>query len=73
MTRTRTRSDVHAAGARSDTHTYGTCTNALHTHPHHTRTLCAQADAGFVGTDGKHYPPRWVLNEMMVRGMHHLL
>lgn len=29
--------------------------------------------AGFVGSDGKRYPPRWQLKEMMVRGMHNLL
>ena len=33
-----------------------------------------QQDAvGFVGADGKVYPPRWQLREMMVRGMHNLL
>ena len=32
-----------------------------------------QEEAGFVGSDGKHYPPRWQLAEMMVRGMHNLL
>ncbi|KAK9816836.1 hypothetical protein WJX72_005698 [[Myrmecia] bisecta] len=32
-----------------------------------------QDPAGFIGTDGKAYPPRWQLREMMVRGMHHLL
>ena len=29
--------------------------------------------AGFVGADGRVYPPRWQLREMMVRGMHNLL
>lgn len=32
-----------------------------------------QEDSGFVGSDGKHYPPRWQLKEMLVRGMHKLL
>ena len=33
----------------------------------------AMEHGGFVGSDGKHYPPRWQLKEMMVRGMHNLL
>lgn len=33
----------------------------------------AMDHGGFVGSDGKHYPPRWQLKEMMVRGMHNLL
>ena len=32
-----------------------------------------QGDAGFVGVDGKHHPPRWHLREMLIRGMHNLL
>ena len=33
-----------------------------------------QQDAsGIVGADGKHYPPRWQLREMLVRGMHALI
>lgn len=32
-----------------------------------------QGEAGFQGVDGKFYPPRWVLKEMLVRGMHNLL
>ena len=28
-----------------------------------------QEAAGFVGTDGKLYPPRWQLREMLVQGM----
>lgn len=32
-----------------------------------------QDPGGFVGTDGKLYPPRWQLREMMLRGMHNLL
>lgn len=32
-----------------------------------------QDAAGFVGADGRVYPPRWQLREMMVRGMHNLL
>lgn len=33
----------------------------------------AMEHGGFVGSDGKQYPPRWQLKEMMVRGMHNLL
>lgn len=33
----------------------------------------AMDHGGFVGSDGKQYPPRWQLKEMMVRGMHNLL
>ena len=33
----------------------------------------AMEHGGFVGSNGKHYPPRWQLKEMMVRGMHNLL
>ncbi|KAL3131762.1 hypothetical protein ABBQ38_007481 [Trebouxia sp. C0009 RCD-2024] len=33
----------------------------------------AMEHGGFVGSDGVHYPPRWQLKEMMVRGMHNLL
>ena len=32
-----------------------------------------QDPAGFVGVDGKQYPPRWQLREMLVRGMHALI
>ena len=32
-----------------------------------------QEEQGYVGEDGKVYPPRWQLREMMIRGMHHLL
>lgn len=32
-----------------------------------------QDDAGFVGVDSKHHPPRWYLREMLIRGMHNLL
>ena len=33
----------------------------------------AMDHAGFVGSDGQQYPPRWQLKEMMVRGMQNLL
>lgn len=32
-----------------------------------------QDTAGFVGVDGKAYPPRWQLREQVVRAMHNLL
>ena len=32
-----------------------------------------QEEAGYVGQDGQHHPPRWQLREMLIRGMHHLL
>ena len=32
-----------------------------------------QDSAGAVGADGEHYPPRWQLREMLVRGMHALI
>jgi mitochondrial import inner membrane translocase subunit TIM44 len=32
-----------------------------------------QEAAGFVGTDGKLYPPRWQLREMLVQGMMQLV
>eukprot|EP00889_Picochlorum_renovo_P006208 jgi/Picre1/33238/NNA_008563.t1 len=32
-----------------------------------------QEEAGYIGQDGKHHPPRWQLREMLIRGMHHLL
>ncbi len=32
-----------------------------------------QDAAGFVGTDGKVYPPRWQLREMLVQGMMQLV
>lgn len=32
-----------------------------------------QEGAGFVGTDGKVYPPRWQLREMLVQGMMQLV
>lgn len=32
-----------------------------------------QEAAGFVGTDGKVYPPRWQLREMLVQGMMQLV
>jgi mitochondrial import inner membrane translocase subunit TIM44 len=32
-----------------------------------------QEASGFVGTDGKAYPPRWQLIEMLIRGFHQLL
>ena len=32
-----------------------------------------QAEAGFVGVDGRAYPPRWQLREQTVSASHHLL
>ena len=32
-----------------------------------------QEEAGYIGEDGNHHPPRWQLREMLIRGMHHLL
>jgi import inner membrane translocase subunit TIM44 len=33
----------------------------------------AQDEAGYQGIDGNWHPPRWLIKDMMVRGMHHLL
>ena len=35
--------------------------------------LTQEAGGGFVGADGRFSPPRWVLREVLVRGMHTLL
>lgn len=36
--------------------------------------MCMQeGDYGYIGEDGEYVGPRWLVREMLIRGMHHLI